>query len=113
GLRDLSTSRAESASCAATAEALDAEIAEGAARGGAGRRPGGPCRVKRVSAIDASEFRLPRRGRDSNPRGFRLPLFESGTINHSDTSPHRSLTFECVSPARIPTLAFEALGTNY
>ena len=34
-----------------------------------------------------------RRGRDSNPRGFRLPLFESGTINHSDTSPHRSLNF--------------------
>src|SRR5256884_4101021 len=35
-----------------------------------------------------------RRGRDSNPRGFRLPLFESGTINHSDTSPHSSLDFE-------------------
>src|SRR5436309_3123137 len=35
-----------------------------------------------------------RRGRDSNPRGFRLPLFESGTINHSDTSPHRSLNFD-------------------
>src|SRR5436309_8531597 len=34
-----------------------------------------------------------RRGRDSNPRGFRLPLFESGTINHSDTSPHASLNF--------------------
>src|SRR6185503_11365876 len=32
-----------------------------------------------------------RRGRDSNPRGFRLPLFESGTINHSDTSPRLSL----------------------
>ena len=32
-----------------------------------------------------------RRGRDSNPRGFRLPLFESGTINHSDTSPRVSL----------------------
>src|SRR5215208_7118708 len=28
-----------------------------------------------------------RRGRDSNPRCFRTPLFESGTINHSDTSP--------------------------
>src|SRR5204863_8673817 len=27
-----------------------------------------------------------RRGRDSNPRCFRTPLFESGTINHSDTS---------------------------
>src|SRR5438046_8990771 len=34
-----------------------------------------------------------RRGWDSNPRGFRLPLFESGTFNHSDTSPHRSLNF--------------------
>jgi hypothetical protein len=33
-----------------------------------------------------------RRGRDSNPRCFRTPLFESGTINHSDTSP----------PVRIP-----------
>src|SRR2546430_10750028 len=38
-------------------------------------------------------FSRMRRGRDSNPRGFRLPLFESGTINHSDTSPHRSLNF--------------------
>ena len=28
-----------------------------------------------------------RRGWDSNPRGLRLPLFESGTLNHSDTSP--------------------------
>ncbi len=28
-----------------------------------------------------------RRGRDSNPRCFRTPLFESGTLNHSDTSP--------------------------
>ncbi len=28
-----------------------------------------------------------RRGRDSNPRCSRTPLFESGTINHSDTSP--------------------------
>src|SRR5437773_5682597 len=35
-----------------------------------------------------------RRGWDSNPRGFRLPLFESGTFNHSDTSPHSSLNFE-------------------
>src|SRR5207247_9955454 len=42
-----------------------------------------------------------RRGRDSNPRGFRLPLFESGTINHSDTSPHRSLTFECGQTATV------------
>src|SRR5256714_1031928 len=38
-------------------------------------------------------FSRMRGGRDSNPRGFRLPLFESGTINHSDTSPHRSLNF--------------------
>src|SRR5256712_9642148 len=36
----------------------------------------------------------PRRGWDSNPRGFRLPLFESGTFNHSDTSPHSSLDFD-------------------
>src|SRR5437588_8548172 len=35
-----------------------------------------------------------RRGGDSNPRGFRQPLFESGTINHSDTSPPRSLAGE-------------------
>src|SRR4051794_38116710 len=34
-----------------------------------------------------------RRGRDSNPRGFRLSLFESDTINHSDTSPLASLNF--------------------
>ena len=32
-----------------------------------------------------------RRGRDSNPRCFRTPLFESGTINHSDTSPSRRI----------------------
>ena len=29
-----------------------------------------------------------RRGWDSNLRCFRTPLFESGTINHSDTSPN-------------------------
>src|SRR3954452_17956756 len=28
-----------------------------------------------------------RRGWDSNPRCFRTPLFESGTIHHADTSP--------------------------
>ena len=32
-----------------------------------------------------------RRGRDSNPRCFRTPLFESGTINHSDTSPRQRI----------------------
>ena len=32
-----------------------------------------------------------RRGWDSNPRCFRTPLFESGTFNHSDTSPRASL----------------------
>src|SRR5207249_5763788 len=32
-----------------------------------------------------------RRGWDSNPRCFRTPLFESGTINHSDTSPRRRI----------------------
>ena len=40
-----------------------------------------------------------RRGRDSNPRCFRTPLFESGTINHSDTSPRERIP----NPAR-PTL---------
>jgi hypothetical protein len=43
--------------------------------GPAGNVPTGPLR------------RSWRRGRDSNPRCFRTPLFESGTINHSDTSP--------------------------
>src|SRR3954464_13331171 len=37
-----------------------------------------------------------RRGWDSNPRCFRTPLFESGTINHSDTSPRERI------PARVP-----------
>ena len=47
-----------------------------------------------IAAPRVIRFRIRmRRGRDSNPRGFRLPLFESGTINHSDTSPHRSLNF--------------------
>ena len=33
-----------------------------------------------------------RRGRDSNPRWLiTTPLFESGTINHSDTSPGASI----------------------
>ncbi len=32
-----------------------------------------------------------RRGWDSNPRCFRTPLFESGTINHSDTSPRQRI----------------------
>ena len=32
-----------------------------------------------------------RRGWDSNPRCFRTPLFESGTINHSDTSPRERI----------------------
>ncbi len=41
-----------------------------------------------------------RRGRDSNPRCFRTPLFESGTINHSDTSP----------PVRIPKVGASAVS---
>ena len=40
-----------------------------------------------------------RRGRDSNPRCFRTPLFESGTINHSDTSPRERI------PKRRPAAA--------
>ncbi len=32
-----------------------------------------------------------RRGWDSNPRCFRTPLFESGTLNHSDTSPRERI----------------------
>ncbi len=35
-----------------------------------------------------------RREWDSNPRGlFTLPLFESGTFDHSDISPRRSITY--------------------
>ncbi len=37
-----------------------------------------------------------RRGWDSNPRCFRTPLFESGTINHSDTSPRKRITRDAV-----------------
>lgn len=29
------------------------------------------------------------RGWDSNPRGLRPPVFETGTIDHSDTSPEK------------------------
>src|SRR6478752_5315643 len=43
-----------------------------------------------------SDGRTWRRGRDSNPRCFRTPLFESGTINHSDTSPRERIA----KPAR-------------
>ncbi len=39
-----------------------------------------------------------RRGRDSNPRCFRTPLFESGTINHSDTSPRESIAKASEAP---------------
>jgi hypothetical protein len=41
-----------------------------------------------------------RRGRDSNPRCFRTPLFESGTINHSDTSPRERIAKVIVAAAR-------------
>src|SRR2546430_268996 len=72
------------------------------ARWGTGRRPGGPPpRKEGFGRRRVLMERSPRRGRDSNPRGFRLPLFESGTINHSDTSPHRSLTFECGQTATV------------
>ena len=47
-----------------------------------------------------------RRGRDSNPRCFRTPLFESGTINHSDTSPRREDTKAMIRRA----LARSSLG---
>src|SRR5687767_8742731 len=51
--------------------------------------------------------RMWRRGRDSNPRCFRTPLFESGTINHSDTSPSRRIPKGRGAPAfgSIRTLA--------
>ena len=39
-----------------------------------------------------------RRGWDSNPRCFRTPLFESGTINHSDTSPRERIAKARRSP---------------
>ncbi len=45
------------------------------------RSPGAPVRPLQHLSV------LWRRGWDSNPRGLRPPLFESGTINHSDTSP--------------------------
>ncbi len=41
-----------------------------------------------------------RRGRDSNPRCFRTPLFESGTINHSDTSPRERIPKDAGRPGR-------------
>jgi hypothetical protein len=51
------------------------------------RRPEGRCE----SPYPARVFW--RRGRDSNPRWLNTtPLFESGTINHSDTSPARQYT---------------------
>ena len=44
----------------------------------------GPGRCATWADGSGSEWR---RGWDSNPRCLRTPLFESGTINHSDTSP--------------------------
>src|SRR5947207_7030173 len=64
----------------------DGEPAEESEAGGTPARTEGFGR--RCASLPKSKMR---RGRDSNPRGFRLPLFESGTINHSDTSPGRSL----------------------
>ena len=66
----------------------------GGPRSSAHSRSGFQLDPKEGSGVDAHQTEIQvRRGRDSNPRGFRLPLFESGTINHSDTSPHRSLNF--------------------
>jgi hypothetical protein len=49
-----------------------------------------------------------RRGWDSNPRGLlTLPLFESGTLNHSDTSPRRILAVcqqKCKAIIRLASL---------
>src|SRR5437588_7354695 len=54
-----------------------------------------------------------RRGGDSNPRGFRQPLFESGTINHSDTSPPSSLAGEIAFQERqdLPPRVLRVVGT--
>ena len=46
-----------------------------------------------------------RRGRDSNPRCFRTPLFESGTINHSDTSPPERIPNGCLATGRATPLS--------
>jgi hypothetical protein len=46
---------------------------------------------RRRPQLGAKTGREWRRGRDSNPRCFRTPLFESGTINHSDTSPRQRI----------------------
>ncbi len=60
-------------------------------RAGAAGRIGGRSRAGRgTTRRGVRRVALPvgwRRGWDSNPRCFRTPLFESGTINHSDTSP--------------------------
>ncbi len=47
-----------------------------------------PRLVRDMAVGSGSEWR---RGWDSNPRCLRTPLFESGTINHSDTSPRRRI----------------------
>src|SRR5438309_4766420 len=76
----------------------------GGPRSSAHSRSGFQLDPKEGSGVDAHQTEIQvRRGRDSNPRGFRLPLFESGTINHSDTSPHRSLNF------RVPLKRFNYL----
>src|SRR6266545_2282702 len=59
-----------------------------------------------ICAFSCGRFRSSprrvRRGWDSNPRGFRLPLFESGTFNHSDTSPGSSLRSERFPKLKTP-----------
>ena len=52
--------------------------------GPSARERGAQCPRRTDWRSDGQEWR---RGRDSNPRCLRTPLFESGTINHSDTSP--------------------------
>ena len=75
------------------------------------RPPGRTGTRTTISVSPAGEGKW-RRGRDSNPRCFRTPLFESGTLNHSDTSPGRresSKASRDIAPAR-RSLAAHALG---
>ena len=63
-----------------------------AALAGAGATPANlPDRRSELGGVSRSVAGCQwRRGWDSNPRCFRTPLFESGTLNHSDTSPGAS-----------------------
>jgi hypothetical protein len=72
--------------------------------------PGGVCNLLlRRTRLSTSFFnslhpisRTWRRGWDSNPRGFRPPLFESGALNLSATSPPSS------RPLRLPPLKWRS-----